>query len=92
MNGNGRVYPRNVLMREVENYQKLVKERRRPAVRFDCGFDDHQVEPNRRLHAHLEKLHFAHEYAEHPGVHEWAYWDEHIQETLAFVMKRLAAK
>ena len=27
-NGNGRVYPRNVLMREVENYQKLVKERR----------------------------------------------------------------
>ena len=27
-NGNGRVYPRKVLVREVENYQKLVKERR----------------------------------------------------------------
>jgi hypothetical protein len=27
-NGNGRVYPRNVLSREVENYKKLVKERR----------------------------------------------------------------
>tara|TARA_B100000029_G_scaffold309288_1_gene301867 strand:- start:32 stop:634 length:603 start_codon:yes stop_codon:yes gene_type:complete len=27
-NGNGRVYPRQVLMREVENYQKLVKEKR----------------------------------------------------------------
>ena len=27
-NGNGRVYPHRVLMREVENYQKLVKERR----------------------------------------------------------------
>ena len=27
-NGNGRVYPRLVLEREVENYQKLVKERR----------------------------------------------------------------
>ena len=27
-NGNGRVYPHAVLMREVENYQKLVKERR----------------------------------------------------------------
>ncbi len=27
-NGNGRVYPHNVLMREVKNYQKLVKERR----------------------------------------------------------------
>jgi len=27
-NGNGRVYPRNVLVREVNNYQKLVKESR----------------------------------------------------------------
>jgi len=27
-NGNGRVYPHKVLMREVENYKKLVKERR----------------------------------------------------------------
>jgi len=27
-NGNGRVYPYNVLMREVTNYKKLVKERR----------------------------------------------------------------
>tara|TARA_B000000557_G_scaffold98860_1_gene80078 strand:- start:12875 stop:13474 length:600 start_codon:yes stop_codon:yes gene_type:complete len=27
-NGNGRVYPQKVLMREVENYGKLVKERR----------------------------------------------------------------
>ena len=27
-NGNGRVYPHKVLMREVQNYKKLVKERR----------------------------------------------------------------
>ena len=27
-NGNGRVYPRNVLVREIKNYQKLVKENR----------------------------------------------------------------
>ena len=27
-NGNGRIYPHRVLMREMENYQKLVKERR----------------------------------------------------------------
>ena len=27
-NGNGRIYPSKVLMREVENYKKLVKERR----------------------------------------------------------------
>jgi hypothetical protein len=28
VNGNGRVYPPNILMREVKTYQKLVKERR----------------------------------------------------------------
>jgi len=28
VNGNGRVYPSSVLMKEVKNYQKLVKERR----------------------------------------------------------------
>jgi hypothetical protein len=28
VNGNGRVYPHNVLMREMKNYAKLVKERR----------------------------------------------------------------
>ena len=28
VNGNGRVYPHNVLMREMKNYDKLVKERR----------------------------------------------------------------
>jgi hypothetical protein len=27
-NGNGRVYPHNTMIREVKNYQKLVKERR----------------------------------------------------------------
>ena len=27
-NGNGRVYPRNVLVREIKNYKKLVKENR----------------------------------------------------------------
>ena len=27
-NGNGRVYPKKVLVREVKNYEKLIKERR----------------------------------------------------------------
>ena len=28
VNGNGRIYPHNVLMKEIKNYQKLVKEKR----------------------------------------------------------------
>ena len=55
-----------------------------PALRLDCGTDDFLIDDNRALHAHLDTLGILHEYAEHPGGHDWAYWDQHIQETLAF--------
>jgi len=56
-----------------------------PAIRFDCGTDDPLIEHNRAFHRHLGNLGIAHEYAEFPGGHNWAYWDEHIRDTLAFV-------
>ena len=60
-----------------------------PALRFDCGTDDFLIEQNRALHRHLEALGVPHEYAEHPGGHDWGYWDQHIQETLAFFGKHI---
>ncbi|KKM03408.1 hypothetical protein LCGC14_1774710 [marine sediment metagenome] len=60
-----------------------------PALRFDCGTEDFLLEANRNFHAHLEKLEIAHEYAEHPGEHNWDHWDLHVRETLAFVMEHL---
>jgi S-formylglutathione hydrolase FrmB len=57
---------------------------RLPALRIDCGVDDFLIESNRAFHAHLETLGIPHEYAEFPGAHTWAYWDEHVQEALAF--------
>jgi putative tributyrin esterase len=57
---------------------------RLPALRIDCGVDDFLIEDNRLFHQHLEKLGIPHEYAEYPGGHTWAYWDEHVQEALAF--------
>lgn len=60
-----------------------------PALRLDCGVDDFLIEDNRELHTELERLGIPHEYAEHPGVHDWAYWDLHIQDTLAFVVREL---
>jgi len=53
-----------------------------PAIRFDCGVEDGLIEDNRALHIHLEKLNISHEYDEYPGAHNWAYWDEHIQEAI----------
>ena len=52
-----------------------------PTVRIDCGTEDFLLDANRRVHAALP---IEHEYAEHPGGHNWAYWDEHVREALAF--------
>jgi S-formylglutathione hydrolase FrmB len=56
----------------------------RPALRIDCGTEDFLLEQNRTFHAHLKGLNFPHEYAEYPGEHNWAYWDEHVREAIAF--------
>ena len=71
--------------------RKLKKSKRRLAIRMDCGTEDRLIEGNREFHAHLQRLGIPHEYAEYPGAHNWDYWDAHIPETLAFVMKRLPA-
>jgi S-formylglutathione hydrolase FrmB len=60
-----------------------------PVVRIDCGVDDFLIEDNRRLHEHLEQLGVPHEYTEYPGAHDWAYWDTHVQEAIAFFAREL---
>lgn len=55
-----------------------------PPIRFDCGIDDKLFEVNCELHAALECEGIAHEFHEFPGAHSWAYWEEHIRETLMF--------
>ena len=62
---------------------------KRPALRIDCGKKDFLIAANRDFHKHLNSLKYAHEYAEHPGAHDWAYWDLHIRETIGFVTKHL---
>jgi len=61
----------------------------KPAVRIDCGVDDFLLEDNRAFVAHLNEIGYAHEYEEFPGAHDWAYWDEHVQEQIAFHRKNL---
>ncbi|HLV78652.1 MAG TPA: alpha/beta hydrolase family protein [Chthonomonadaceae bacterium] len=63
--------------------------KRGPALRIDCGTEDFLIDANRAYHRHLESLGFAHEYVEYPGEHDWAYWDLHVQEALAFHRKHL---
>jgi putative tributyrin esterase len=72
--------------------RKLAKSKNKLNLRLDCGTEDFLIEHNRAFHAHLTKLGIAHEYAEHPGDHNWDYWDAHIHETLQFVMKHVGTK
>ncbi len=60
-----------------------------PALRIDCGVDDFLIEDNRAFHIHLDALGIPHQYAECPGGHTWAYWDEHVQEALAFLAETI---
>ncbi len=55
-----------------------------PPIRFDCGTTDPLIDHNRSLHRALVDQHIPHEYAEHPGGHEWPYWETHLQDTLGF--------
>ena len=55
-----------------------------PPLRFDCGREDPFIAANRALHAALDGAGIAHEYAEHDGGHDWAYWSRHVEDTLRF--------
>lgn len=55
-----------------------------PPLRFDCGRLDLQMESNRLLHRQLQDLSIPHRYDEFDGGHTWAYWAEHLQDTLLF--------
>lgn len=68
---------------------KLKKAHKLPALRMDCGREDFLIQYNRDFHAQLEKMKVPHLYEEFAGAHDWGYWDDHIRQTLAFVMERL---
>jgi putative tributyrin esterase len=53
-----------------------------PRISFDCGHDDHLLTSNRAFHAFLEQRAIPHTYREHPGSHNWNYWEEHIDDAL----------
>jgi S-formylglutathione hydrolase FrmB len=52
--------------------------------RFDCGTEDFLLAENRALNEGLTQARIPHEYAEHPGGHEWPYWQRHLADQLRF--------
>jgi S-formylglutathione hydrolase FrmB len=68
---------------------KAIEPEKRPALRIDCGTDDFLINDNRAFDGHLNEIGYDHIYTEYPGAHNWAYWDVHIQDTLAFLADKL---
>jgi enterochelin esterase-like enzyme len=65
---------------------------RLPPVRFDCGREDVLLEGNRRLHEALVAAGVPHVYEEFSGGHTWPYWTEHLEDSLLFFERCLAAR
>ena len=57
-----------------------------PSIRFDCGISDPLLEANRSLSQGLIRAGIDHIYQEFPGGHEWSYWEEHLVDTLHFLI------
>ena len=55
-----------------------------PPLALDCGTEDELLEDNRAATALLTRHGVPHEYAEHPGGHDWDYWRARLPEHLAF--------
>jgi len=62
---------------------------RLPPMLLDCGTEDYLLDDNREFHRALDDASIPHEYREHRGVHDWDYWDRHVQDALAWHAKHL---
>ena len=57
---------------------------RLPPLRLDCGAEDLLIAHNRELRQALLDHGIDHTYEEFEGSHSWAYWSEHLKDTLRF--------
>ena len=70
---------------EEDVFETIMKHKGRPpAISFDCGTSDSLLENNRLLHQQLIENNIMHDYEEYEGSHEWAYWQEHIIDSMLF--------
>lgn len=54
-----------------------------PRLALDCGTEDFLLDFNRNYVKFLRERGVKFDYEEHPGAHEWDYWDRHVPTALA---------
>lgn len=71
---------------------KKLNPKKTPNFHFDCGVDDFTIDLNRKLHQHLNKLKIPHQYEEHPGAHNWNYWNTGLLRMIPWILQVLKVK
>lgn len=60
-----------------------------PFIYQSCGTEDFLIQNNRDFMALLAEKKVKHEYRQHPGVHDWVFWDDQIREFLDVADRRM---
>src|SRR3989454_7846346 len=60
-----------------------------PYFYLDCGTEDGLFSSNQQFAALLHEKKIPHEYRELPGDHNWAYWDQQVQEVLKIAAQKM---
>jgi len=60
-----------------------------PYIYLSCGTEDFLITNNREFLGILNEKKVPHEYREHPGVHDWIFWDDQVREFLDVAERRL---
>lgn len=60
-----------------------------PYIYISCGTEDFLIKNNQDFLAILNEKKVFHEYREHPGVHDWVFWDDQVREFLDVADRRL---
>lgn len=60
-----------------------------PYIFQSCGTEDFLIQNNHEFVALLNQKKVPHEYREHPGVHDWGFWNDQVREFLDLAERRL---
>jgi S-formylglutathione hydrolase FrmB len=63
-----------------------------PFFYLDCGTEDGFLASNRELATSFLERKIPHEYRQLPGQHNWAYWDQQVQEVLKVAAQKMDVK
>ncbi len=74
--------------------RKLIKENRTvPKIFISCGKEDFMYQQHERSKRKLTEIGVEFHFEEHPGKHDWNYWDTHVQTALDWLpLKRTVIK